>query len=201
VTSPNKMLQWAAPERNKAPILAILQRVLPAKGTVLEVASGSGQHIAYFAEAMPQLTWLPSDPDPENLASIRAYREAGARFLDPRVIDVRSNDWDVGCVEAVFCANMIHIAPWSCTEGLFEGVGRNLEKGGVFVLYGPFRIGQQHTAPSNAAFDASLRGRDPSWGVRDLEAVTELAALHGLALRERIEMPANNQTLVFVRTP
>ncbi|MET0287975.1 MAG: DUF938 domain-containing protein [Polyangiales bacterium] len=201
MTSLDKRLKWAAPERNKQPILEIMKRVLPAKGTVLEIASGSGQHIVHFAEAMPHLNWLPSDLDPENLASIRAYREAGARFLEPRVIDVRSHDWDVGCVEAVYCANMIHIAPWSCTEGLLEGVGRNLEKGGVFVLYGPFRIAGAHTAPSNAEFDMSLQARDPSWGVRDLEAVTELAAAHGLVLRERIEMPANNQTLVFVRTP
>ncbi|HEX5657292.1 MAG TPA: DUF938 domain-containing protein [Polyangiales bacterium] len=188
-------LKWAAPERNKDPILDILRRVLPAKGTVLEIASGSGQHIAYFSEAMPHLKWLPSDPDPENLASIRAYRGS---FLEPREIDVRSHDWDVGCVEAVYCANMIHIAPWSCTEGLIAGVARNLEDMGVFVLYGPFRVEGQ-TAPSNEEFDANLRARDPSWGVRDVEAVCALATPHGLLLRERIAMPANNQTLVFTR--
>jgi hypothetical protein len=192
------MMKWAAPERNKDPILEVLKRVLPAKGTVLEIASGSGQHVAYFSQQLPHLKWLPSDPDPENLASIRAYRQQGS-FLEPRLIDVRSSDWDVGCVEAVFCANMIHIAPWACTEGLIEGVGRNLEDAGVFVLYGPFRIGGQHTAPSNQEFDASLRARDPSWGVRDLEAVEALAAKRDLMLRERVAMPANNQTLVFTR--
>ncbi len=192
------MMKWAAPERNKEPILEILRRVLPTKGTVLEIASGSGQHIAYFSEQLPHLRWLPSDPDPENLASIRAYRE-NAKFLEPRVIDVRSWEWDVGCVEAIYCANMIHIAPWECTEGLIRGVGRNLHKAGTFVLYGPFRIGGAHTAPSNEQFDASLKARDPSWGVRDLEAVEALASQVGLALRERVEMPANNQTLVFTR--
>jgi hypothetical protein len=193
------MMRWPAPERNKVPILEVLKRVLPDKGTVLEIASGSGQHIAYFSEQLPHLHWLPSDCDEANLASIRAYRAEGARFLAPRVIDVRSGDWQVGCVEAIYCANMIHIAPWSCTEGLIDGVARNLEDAGVFVLYGPFRIAGQHTAPSNEAFDASLKERDPSWGVRDLEAVTALARRHGLALRERSEMPANNQCLVFAR--
>jgi Protein of unknown function (DUF938) len=192
-------MRWPAPERNKLPILDVLRRVLPAKGTVLEIASGSGQHIAFFSQQLPHLRWLPSDMDADNLASIRAYREQGESFLPPREIDVRSSDWDVGCVEAVYCANMIHIAPWSCSEGLLEGVGRNLDDAGVFVLYGPFRVGGQHTSPSNAEFDASLKARDPSWGVRDLEAVESLATAHGLKLRERVQMPANNLCLVFSR--
>ncbi|HEY6882129.1 MAG TPA: DUF938 domain-containing protein [Polyangiales bacterium] len=193
------MMCWPAPERNKAPILEVLTRVLPARGTVLEIASGSGQHIAYFSQHLPHLQWLPSDTDPQNLASIRAYREQGARFLPPREIDVRSSDWQVGCVEAVYCANMIHITPWACTEGLIDGVGRNLERQGVFVLYGPFRIDGAHTALSNEEFDASLKARDPSWGVRDLEAVCALASVRSLTLRERVAMPANNQCLVFTR--
>ena len=191
---------WAAPERNKQPLLEVLQRVLPERGTLLELASGSGQHVAYFARHLPQLNFVPSDVDPDNLASIRAYAaEAGDNVLEPRLIDVRSSDWAVGIVEAVFCANMIHIAPWGCCVGLLEGVGRNLAEGGVFVLYGPFSFGGKHTAPSNEEFDASLRARDPSWGVRAAEDVEGLAVLQGLTIDARIAMPANNYCLVFRR--
>ena len=129
----------------------------------------------------------------ENLASIAAYRsEASDNLLPPRNIDVRSSEWAVGKVEAIFCANMIHISPWSCTIGLVEGVGRNLTSPGVFVLYGPFRMGGKHTSDSNAEFDRDLRARDPSWGVRDMESVADLAANVGLAFTECIPMPANN---------
>ncbi|MDB4987790.1 MAG: hypothetical protein JWN04_2968 [Myxococcaceae bacterium] len=191
---------WSAPERNKEPLLQVLQRVLPERGTLLEVASGSGQHVAYFAQQLPQLRFVPSDIDPNNLESIRAYAaDAGDNVLEPREIDVRSSEWPVGKVEAIFCANMIHIAPWSCTVGLLDGVGRNLTVPGVFVLYGPFRFDGQHTSQSNADFDLSLRARDPSWGVRDAEAVEELAHEVGLTLDERIAMPANNYCLVFRR--
>ncbi len=193
---------WPAPERNKEPILEVLKRVLPERGTVLELASGSGQHIAHFARALPALRFVPSDVDPSNLESVRAYRaEAGDNLLEPREIDVRSSDWAVGKVEAIYCANMIHIAPWACCVGMFEGVGRNLTSPGVFVLYGPFRIAGAHTAQSNVEFDRALRERDPEWGVRDLEAVEELARKAGLRLRERVAMPANNQCLVFVHDP
>jgi SAM-dependent methyltransferase len=193
-------LRWPAPERNKAPILDVLRRVLPERGTVLEIASGTGQHIAYFARELPQLRFVPSDINLANLESIRAHRaEAGDNVLEPREIDVRSSDWAVGKVEAILCSNMIHIAPWSCAVGLLEGVGRNLTVPGVFVLYGPFKLGGVHTAPSNEAFDRDLKARDESWGVRDVEAVEELASAQGLTLDECVQMPANNQILVFRR--
>jgi len=193
-------VSWPAPERNKAPILDVLRRVLPARGTVLEIASGTGQHVAYFARQLPLLRFVPSDINLANLESIRAHREeSGDNVLEPREIDVRSSDWAVGKVEAILCSNMIHIAPWSCAVGLLEGVGRNLTVPGVFVLYGPFKVGGHHTASSNEEFDRDLRARDDSWGVRDVEAVAELAAAQGLVLDERVEMPANNMVLVFRR--
>jgi len=192
---------WPAPERNKAPILEVLLRVLPKAGTVLEVASGTGQHAAHFAKHLPGLMYLPTDVDPENLSSIAEWvREAALlNLLSPRALDVTSPDWNVPTVQAIFNANMLHIAPWECALGLFAGVRRHLAEAGVVVLYGPYRIGGAHTAPSNASFDASLRERDPRFGVRDLEAVVELANGAGLSLAERVEMPANNQTLVFAR--
>ncbi len=191
---------WPAPERNKEPILEVLKRVLPERGTVLELASGSGQHITYFARALPELRFIPSDVDPSNLESIRAYRAEGVdNLLEPREIDVRSSDWAVGKVEAIFCANMIHITPWACCIGLFDGVGRNLSAPGVFVLYGPFRVDGAHTSESNVEFDRGLRAKDAEWGVRDLEAVEELGRRAGLRLAERVAMPANNQCLVFTR--
>jgi SAM-dependent methyltransferase len=193
---------WEAPERNKGPILEVLSRVLPRSGTLLELASGTGQHAVHFARSLPGLRFVPSDIDPENLASIAAWRrEANLPNLEPpRAIDVTAPSWDVGAVEAIYNANLIHIAPWAAAVGLFEGIERHLVPGGVAVVYGPFRIGGEHTAPSNAAFDQSLRARNASWGVRDLEAVVELAARAGAALSERVPMPANNQALVFVRS-
>jgi len=193
---------WPAPERNKAPILEVLTRVLPNAGTLLEVASGSGQHAAHFARHLPHLRYLPSDMDPENLASIAEWvREAELpNLLAPRALDVTSADWDVPPVQAIFNANMLHITPWECAVALFAGVRRHVVEAGVVVLYGPYRIHGAHTAPSNESFDASLRARDARFGVRDLEAVIELAEAAGLRFTERVEMPANNQTLVFVRS-
>lgn len=192
-------LVWGAPERNKQPIAEVLARVLPASGVLLEIASGSGQHVVHFAGRLPQLTFQPSDVDPANLSSIRAWvAEAQLSNLRaPLALDVRSGDWGVGAVDAIFNANMIHIAPWDCALGLMQGAARHLVDGGVLVLYGPFHIGGKPTAPSNAAFDADLRRRDPRWGVRDLGEVTALAEQCGLVLEERVPMPANNQTLVF----
>jgi SAM-dependent methyltransferase len=192
-------LHWASPERNKAPILAVLARVLPLRGRVLELASGSGQHAAHFAAQLRELDFWPSDIDPLHLSSIRAWVEAAGlpNLHPPLQLDVCANDYGVGQLEAMFCANLVHIAPWQCAEGLFAGAGRHLLPAGVLVLYGPYHIGGKATAPSNAAFDADLRQRDPRWGVRDLEAVSALAAGSGLGLEERVEMPANNQLLVF----
>jgi hypothetical protein len=192
---------WPAPERNKDAILAVLQRALPKVGRVLEIASGSGQHAAYFAAQLPALEWQPSDCDDDNLASIRAWVQESAcpNLRPPLRIDVCDGDWGVGTVEAIFNANMIHIAPWSCCEGLFAGAGRKLAIGGVLALYGPFRVAGEHTSESNARFDEGLKQRDPRWGVRDLEAVLELAHQAGLRFEERVPMPANNQTLLFRR--
>jgi hypothetical protein len=170
---------------------------------VLEIASGSGQHAAYFARELPRLEWQPSDIDPQNLASISSYvREAGLSNLrEPRELDVLDADWKLRELDAIFCANMIHIAPFACCEGLLRGAGVCLLDGGVLVIYGPFRLGGEHTSESNQAFDASLRARDPRWGVRDAEEVIALGERAGLVLEERVAMPANNQTLVLRRQP
>jgi SAM-dependent methyltransferase len=194
-------LTWPAPERNKQPILDVLSRVLPPAGTLLELASGTGQHAAYFARHLPSWTIQPSDVEPENLASIRAWvSEADLPNLrQPVRIDVLDDDWQLPTMDAVYSANLIHIAPWQATVGLVRGAARQLAPVGKLVIYGPFRIGGQHTAPSNESFDASLRERDARFGVRDLEAVLALAAESDLHLLERIEMPANNQTLVLAR--
>lgn len=190
---------WAAPDRNKAPILEVLTRVFPKHGTALEISSGSGQHAVHFATHFPALTWIPSDVDDDNLASIRAWVDDTqlANLAPPRRIDVLEPDWGVESVDAVFNANMIHIAPWPCAEGLARGVARILKAQGVFVIYGPFRIAGEHTAPSNAAFDADLKRRNPAWGVRDMEAFASLCSEGGLVLSEHVAMPANNQALVF----
>jgi SAM-dependent methyltransferase len=194
-------LTWPAPERNKGPILEVLERALTRTGTLLEISSGTGQHAVHFARHLPHLVVQPSDVEPENLASIRAWVEEAAlpNLREPLVIDVRV-DWGIDQVEAVFNANMIHIAPWECALALFEGVGRVLARDGVFVLYGPFRIGGAHTALSNEAFDQSLKGRDERWGVRDIDDLLPLSRKAELVLRERVAMPANNQCLVFARS-
>jgi SAM-dependent methyltransferase len=190
---------WPAPERNKGPILEVLRRVLPESGTLLELASGSGQHIAHFAQHLPRWTFIPSDIERDHLASIAAYwaEHRGDNFEQARVIDVRSADWGVPELDAVFNANMIHIAPWSCCVGLIQGAARHLRAGGAFVLYGPFRIGGAHTAVSNERFDENLRRQNEHWGVRDMEEVVERAAASGLEFSERVAMPAENQSLVF----
>jgi SAM-dependent methyltransferase len=192
--------------RNREPILAVLRRVvplpiLPARGLVLEVASGSGEHAIYFAAALPHLTWQPSDPDPEARASITAYRAAAPlpNLLPPLALDAASPNWPVTLADMIVSVNMIHIAPWAAAEGLMAGAERLLPAGGVLFLYGPFRERGQHTAPSNAAFDESLRARNREWGVRDLDEVAVLASRHGLALEERVAMPANNLSVVFRR--
>jgi len=191
----------AATARNREPILAVLQRVLPEHGRLLEIASGTGEHAVYFAEALPGLDWQPTDIDPDALASIAAWREQASlsNLLAPLPLDVHDTPWTFPAFDAVFCANMIHIAPWSACAGMMNGVGQVLRSGGTMVLYGPFRSGGQHTAPSNEAFDARLRATDASWGVRDLEDVLALAGAAGLDLREQVEMPANNLSVVLTR--
>jgi hypothetical protein len=187
--------------RNRAPILEVLRRVLPQAGVLLELASGSGEHAVHFAAAFPDWIFQPSDADPGALASITAWiDETGvANVRPPLLLDVTAASWPVQSVQAMFSANLVHIAPPEAARGLMAGAGRHLAAGGLLVVYGPFRIGGAHTAPSNEAFDADLRGRDARWGVRDLEWLQELAADSGLALQERVAMPANNQTLIFSR--
>ena len=187
--------------RNREPLLAVLDRVLPRQGLVLEVASGSGEHAAYFARAMPRLRWQPSDPDPRARASIAAFcAEAGLpNLLAPLDLDAAAPRWPVEAAAAVLCVNMIHIAPWSAARGLMAGAERVLPPLGVLCLYGPYKEAGRHTAASNAAFDADLRARDQHWGVRDLEEVAALARRHGFAHEESVVMPANNLSLVFRR--
>jgi SAM-dependent methyltransferase len=188
--------------RNRDPILAVLKRVLPPRGLVLEVASGSGEHAAFFAAALPRLAWQPSDPDPRARASIAAFRDSGAalNLLPPLDLDVTTAAaWPVARAAAVVCINMIHIAPWSACAGLIAGAGRILGAGGVLYLYGPYKRAGTHTAPSNAEFDLGLRARNPEWGVRDLEAVAELANAAGFSGPAVEAMPANNLSLVFRR--
>lgn len=190
---------WAAPDRNKLPIFDVLARVLPARGALLEIASGSGQHAAFFAERFPSWTWTPSDVSEENLASVSGWAaESGLDNLHAAVrLDVCEDDWKVGDVDAVFCANMIHIAPWECCVALIRGAARHLNPGGMLLLYGPFRISGEHTSDSNRTFDESLRARDARWGVRNLNEVTALANASQLEFVERVAMPANNQLIVY----
>lgn len=191
-------LCWPAPERNKGPILEVLERFLPPHARVLEIASGTGQHVEHFASNLNGTKWIPSDIDPANLESLRICALESEGSIDaPIELDVRTASWGVGEVDAIVCSNMIHIAPWECTLGLLEGASRHIREAGIFVLYGPFRVGNSHTAPSNEAFDLDLRSRNPSWGVRDFEAVAELAEAGGFVLLEKITMPANNFALVF----
>ena len=199
--TPDPRLYAPAVARNREPILAVLRRVLPSSGLVLEVASGSGEHARFFAAALPQLTWQPSDSDPRARASIAAFRDAGAppNLLPPVALDASAAEWPVAGAAAVMCINMIHIAPWSACAGLMAGAARVLTSGGVLYLYGPYKEDGRHTAPSNAAFDADLRARDPRWGVRDLGEVIALASRHGFAHRETVAMPANNRSVVFRR--
>jgi hypothetical protein len=192
-------LTWPAPERNKQPILEVLERVLPPTGTLLEIASGTGQHAVHLARHLPGWTIQPTDIDPENLASIRAWREEAKvqNLLAPLHLDVCAQDWPPARCSAFFNANLIHIAPPEATRGLMLCAAHHLEPGGTFILYGPFKVAGKHTAPSNEAFDASLRAKDPRFGVRDLEAVIDAASQHGFTLRQRLEMPANNQLMVM----
>ena len=185
--------------RNAEPIAEVLREILPARGLVLEVASGTGEHVLHFARAFPFLAWQPSDPDPAALASIEAWRvEAGrANLLPPVTLDARMLDWPVAAADAILCINMVHISPWAATVGLMRGAGLRLTAGAPLYLYGAYRQAGVTTAPSNEAFDLSLRARDPEWGVRDLEQVAAEAERNGLGLERVVPMPANNLSVVF----
>lgn len=198
----NSRLSAPSALRNREPILAVLRDVLPASGLVLEIASGSGEHAVRFAAALPGLTFQPSDPDASALASIAAWaNESGLpNIRQPLQLDASAADWPLQSADAIICINMIHIAPWRAAQGLIAHAGRILPTGGVLYLYGPYRRPGRELEPSNLAFDESLRGRNPEWGLRELGAVAGLAAAAGFVAPEIIEMPANNLSLVFRRT-
>src|SRR5258707_4816096 len=187
--------------RNREAILAVLARALPPRGLVLEVASGSGEHVVHFAAALPALEFQPSDPDPASRASIDAWAaDASLPNLRPALaLDAESEIWPLAAADAVLCINMIHIAPWRACRGLIRGAARILGAGGVLYLYGPYKRAGSPTAPSNAEFDFGLRTRNPEWGMRDLEAVAELATVAGFSAPAVEAMPANNLSLVFRR--
>lgn len=188
-----------------------MTRVLPRCGIVLEIGSGSGEHAVCFAKALPEIVWLPSDPDKDARASIEAWIDAEhlANVRKPVAIDVRRETWDVerktwgleeeAPFDVIVSLNMIHIAPWTAALGLLSGAGRLLREGGILFLYGPFVRGGVHNSASNAAFDADLKRRDKDWGIRDLDELVREATPHGFELREIVTMPANNLSLVFVK--
>jgi SAM-dependent methyltransferase len=186
-------------ERNREPLLPVLRELLPSRGTVLEVASGTGQHAVFFARALPGLTWQPTDVDPTARASIEAWRrdEGLPNVNPPLALDASASAWPVESADAIVCINMVHISPWEACQGLMRGAARVLPPGGPLILYGAYFIEGRPTAPSNLAFDASLRERNPAWGVRELGAVTAEARAHGLELDRVIDMPSNNFTVVF----
>ena len=199
--APSGALASPAVARNTQPILDVLKAHLPAEGRILEVASGSGEHAVAFARALPRTTWTPSDTSEQARASIAAWSaQAGLpNLMPPLALDAADPDgWPSIDVQVIVCVNMIHISPWSATEGLMAGAGRILpDPGGLLILYGPFREADVPLAPSNAAFDDSLKSRDPAWGLRDRDAVVTEARKHHLHLTRRVEMPANNLMLLF----
>jgi SAM-dependent methyltransferase len=208
---PDGRLDAAAFHRNHQPIWAVLQRLLAGKsGDVVEAGSGTGQHVVHFASHTPDITWWPSDLNEQHLKSIEAWRARSglSNIRPPLRIDLSDPAWcpemrdgGQGSLLAVFCANVVHIAPWRVAEGLFAGARRYLRADGRLILYGPFKRDGQHTAISNAVFDTRLRDGNPEWGVRDIADLETLAATAGLVLTEAITMPANNLILVFRRAP
>ena len=188
--------------RNREPIAAVLREWLPERGLVLEVASGTGEHAAFFAERFPQLEWQPSDVHPDALASVAAWRaESGLLNLrEPLEIDASSPDWPLARADAVLSINMVHITPWAAALGLIDGAARLLGEGAPLILYGPWLKADVSTAPSNLAFDADLRLRDEEWGLRRVEDFAEAAAARGFELAEVRPMPANNMMLLFRRS-
>ena len=193
-----------AVQKNREPILALLKAHLPKSGTVLEIASGTGEHGAYFIPRLPNLYWQPTDYDIHRMDSINAWCKHAdcTRLLPPQELDTTSEAWLAGVdlpapITAMLSCNMIHIAPWDAAIGLMTGAGRILHEGGTLILYGPYMKDGAHTAPSNADFDAMLKSRNPAWGLRDVNDVVALANEHGLELRHEISMPSNNTALIF----
>jgi cyclopropane fatty-acyl-phospholipid synthase-like methyltransferase len=189
--------------RNREPLLHVLRDLLPAEGSVLEIASGSGEHVAYFAKHSLGLRWQPSERDEASRRSVRAWiaHEALSNVAEPIAIDASAADWGVEDqrFDAIVSMNMIHIAPWAAAVGLFRGAGRLLKPGGFLFLYGAFKQGGVHNAPSNEEFDRTLKSRDPGWGVRDIDDLTALASANSLRFARSVAMPANNQSLIFAR--
>jgi hypothetical protein len=207
-TPPDQRRFAPATERNREPILEVLLQVLPQNGTILEIASGTGEHATFFSSHLAPRQWLPSDPNPELLASIRAWAEFCPcdAMQPPLEIDASSPIWTVETeitpqpsISAIVNINMIHISPWSACLGLMAGAGRILPSGGILYLYGPYKQNGEHIAPSNAAFDESLQAENLAWGVRNLEDVVKAAEAENLQLHETYQMPANNFSLVFKR--
>ena len=191
-----------AAQRNRAPIAEVLEDVLPECGRVLEIASGTGEHVVHFARVFPHLEWYPSDPDEQARASIAAYgaKSGLGNVMPPLDLDAASADWPLDAADAVLCINMVHISPWEATEGLFAGAARLLPPDdGPLVLYGPYLEPDVETALSNLAFDESLKARDPRWGLRDIADVDALAARHGFRRTRGVAMPANNLVLVYCK--
>jgi SAM-dependent methyltransferase len=203
--TPTDARRHSAPaERNRGPILDVLQRVLPARGRALEIAAGTGQHAVHFAAGLPGWTWCPSDPDPSALASIAVWTaEADLPNLQPAIdLDVLAAPWPVlGPFDAVFSANMLHISPWATCAALMRGAARVSAADGVLLTYGPYFVQGQTPSPGNVAFDADLKARNPAWGIRFVHDVAAQAQAAGWQLQETVPMPANNLTLVFRRAP
>jgi cyclopropane fatty-acyl-phospholipid synthase-like methyltransferase len=198
----NELLTSAAAERNKDPILTVLELVLPESGSVLEIASGTGQHVCFFAAELPQIRWQPTEPDAAHCEAIATrIREAGLANVEaPVTLDVHDPRWAVAAnYDVVLCINMVHISPWSSTNALCLGAARHLRTHGKLVLYGPY-LEHGSAAQSNLDFDATLKRRNLEWGIRDLEEVTRVASLHGLQRQQVVRMPANNLTVIFSKT-
>ena len=198
----NELLTSPAAERNKDPILTVLETVLPESGSVLEIASGTGQHVCFFAAALPKIRWQPTEPDADHLEAISTrIRESGLTNIEePLALDVHEPRWPVAAeYDAVLCINMIHISPWTSTNALCIGAARHLRTAGKLVLYGPY-LEDGTAVKSNLDFDATLKRRNLEWGLRDIEEVTRTAALHGLQRQQIVRMPANNLTVVFTKT-
>lgn len=202
MTAPDQRRQAPATARNRDPIASVLGPELPARGTVLEIASGTGEHVVHFARMFPHLHWQPSDPDAAARQSIAAWVEGEGlpNVEQPLALDASAPDWPVERADAIICINMVHISPWTATEGLFSGAVRLLPSGGLLYLYGPYIEGDVETAESNLDFDASLRSRNPDWGLRRIEDVAALGADSGFSFDRREAMPANNLSLIFRRT-
>lgn len=187
--------------RNREPIADVLATWLPASGTVLEIASGTGEHVVHFARRFPGLDWQPSDIDPGALKSTEAWRKAEqlANVRPPIKLDTREADWSINRADAIFSANMVHISPWASALGLIDGAARLLPQGGPLILYGPWLLDGIETAPSNLAFDSDLKRRDPQWGLRNVEQFSAEAEARGFGLAETRSMPANNVMLKLIR--